>query len=60
MTPRMMIVAEVLEAALDAGDQMVIAACRRLRAADLIGWRKHHNPADYRLVVEFYEMACCE
>jgi hypothetical protein len=36
----------VLEAAKDAGDEMVIAACRRVIAADRIGWRKHGNPAD--------------
>jgi hypothetical protein len=51
--PRMMVTWQVLEAAKDAGDQLVIAACRRIIAADLIGWRKHGNPADYRLVLEF-------
>jgi hypothetical protein len=53
MSPKMMIVWQVLEAAKDAGDQMVIAACRRLIVANRIGWKKHANPADYRLVLEF-------
>lgn len=53
--PRMQIVWQVLEAAKDAGDDLVIAACRRLINADHIGWRKHANPADYRLVLTFAE-----
>lgn len=51
--PRMQIVWSVLEAAKDAGDTSVIAACRRIITADRIGWRKHGNPADLRLVMEF-------
>lgn len=53
MTPRMQITWQVLEAAKDAGDEMVIAACRRIITADRIGWRKHGNPADLRLVLTF-------
>ena len=30
------------------------AACRRIINADRIGWRKHGNPVDYRLVLDFY------
>ena len=41
MTPRMEITWTVLERAKDAGDAMVIAACRRIIAADRIDWRKH-------------------
>lgn len=52
-TPRMQIVWDVLEAAKDNDDQAVIAACRRLIEADRKGWKKHHNAADYRLVLEF-------
>jgi hypothetical protein len=33
----------------------VIGACRRLINADRIGWRKHANAADYRLVLAFAE-----
>lgn len=55
MNPRMQITWSVLEAALDAGDEMVIAACRRIITANIIGWRKHGSPVDYRLVLEFYE-----
>jgi hypothetical protein len=51
--PRMRITWAVLEAAKDAGDEMVIAACRRIIAADRIGWRKHGNPADLKLVYSF-------
>lgn len=54
MIPRMRIVWAVLDAAKDAGDEFVIAACRRLINADRIGWRKHHDPADYSLVLELY------
>jgi len=53
--PRMRITWEVLEAAKDAGDEMVIAACRRIITADRIGWRRHGNPADLRLVYSFAE-----
>jgi hypothetical protein len=51
--PRMRITWAVLEAAKDAGDEMVIAACRRVIAADRLGWRKHGNPADLKLVYSF-------
>lgn len=54
-SPRMQITWEVLEAAKDAGDQMLIAACRRIIIADRIGWRKHGNPADLRMVYAFAE-----
>lgn len=52
MTPRMAIAWEVLESAKDAGADVVIAACRRLIIADRRGWKRHHNPADYKLVIE--------
>lgn len=52
MTPRMMIVWQVLEAAKDTGDQTVINACRRLIVANRLGWKKHHIAADYTLVRE--------
>jgi hypothetical protein len=51
--PRMTITWEVLEAAKDAGDEMIIAACRRVITANRIGWRKHGNPADLRLILAF-------
>ena len=51
--PRMRITWAVLEAAKDVGDEMVIAACRRIITADRLGWRKHGNPADLRLVYSF-------
>lgn len=53
MTPRMRIVWDVLESAKDAGDIMVISACRRIIEADRIGWRKHGNKDDMALVMEF-------
>lgn len=53
MTPTMQIVWNVLEAAIDAGDQTVIAACRRLIVANRLGWRKHADAADVKLVQEF-------
>ena len=55
MAPRMQIVWEVLEAAKDAGDATVIAACRRLIVADRLGWRKHAREDDRRLVWAFAE-----
>lgn len=48
--PRMQMVWEVLEAARDAGDKAVVDACTRLIDADRRGWRKHHDPADWRLI----------
>jgi hypothetical protein len=54
MPPRMQIVWAVLEAATDVGDEIVIAACRRLIWTNTLGWRKHHRPEDWQLVREFY------
>ena len=54
-SPRMQITWQVLEAAKDAEDDMVIAACRRVIVADRLGWRRHGNPADLRLIYAFAE-----
>ena len=54
-TPRMQIVWQVLEAAKDNNDVLVINACRRLITADRIGWRKHHDPKDFAIVMAFVE-----
>jgi hypothetical protein len=51
--PRVRITWAVLEAAKDVGDEMVIAACRRIIVAERIGWRKHGDPADLELVYSF-------
>jgi hypothetical protein len=51
--PRMVITWQVLEAAIDADDPIVIAACRRVIEANRIGWRKHGNPYDLRLIYTF-------
>jgi hypothetical protein len=51
----MQIVWEVLEAAKDNGDAVVVAACRRLIRANTIGWRKRANPSDWKLVRSFAE-----
>lgn len=53
MSPKMRIVWEVLEAAKDAGDQMVIAACRKCIEADRLGWKKHHGAVPYKTVLAF-------
>jgi len=55
MNPRMHITWKVLEAAKDNADEFVIAACRRIIVADRIGWRKHGNPVDLRIVLAFAE-----
>jgi hypothetical protein len=52
-TPRMEIVWSVLEGAKDAGDLIVIAACRRLIEANRLGWRKYAQAADIQLVKAF-------
>ena len=52
--PRMTIVWQVLEAAKDAKDGTVIAACRRLIVANRLGWNKHADATDFRLVQAFY------
>jgi hypothetical protein len=33
----------------------VIAACRRIINADCIGWRRHRDKTDFRLVLAFYD-----
>lgn len=53
MTPRMQIVWNVLEAAKDAADPMVVGACRRLIVANRLGWRKHAAARDWELVQAF-------
>lgn len=53
--PRMQMVWDVLESALDNSDALVVGACRRLIAADRIGWRKHTDPGDWALVRSFVE-----
>jgi hypothetical protein len=54
-TPRMTIVWEVLEAAKDNGDEMVIAACRRLIWANTLGWKRHATANDKAIVFGFAE-----
>ena len=54
MNPRMTITWQVLEGAKSAGDEAVIAACRRIIRADRLGWKRHGDPADLALVLEFY------
>jgi hypothetical protein len=44
---------QVLEAAKDAGDQMVIDACRRVILADRLGWKKHGNSDDLQFILAF-------
>jgi hypothetical protein len=51
VTPRMQIVWDVLEAAKDNGDDLAIAACRRLIVADRLGWKKHADRGDIELVM---------
>lgn len=52
-TPRMEMVWSVLDGAKDAGDQVVIAACRRLIEANRLGWRKYAQAADIATVKAF-------
>jgi hypothetical protein len=54
-SPRMSIVWGVLEAAKDAQDQVVIAACRRLIWANTLGWKRHATVEDKALVFAFAE-----
>jgi len=51
--PRMTITWEVLEAAKDAGDEMMIATCRRVIVANRLGWRKHRTPGDLTRIYAF-------
>lgn len=52
-TPRMRIVHSVLECAIDACDETVISACRRLIDADRRGWRRHASRSDVAMVWAF-------
>jgi hypothetical protein len=56
LVPRMQIIWSVLEGPQDVGDDHMIAACRRLITADRIGWRRHHDPADWELVKLFADV----
>jgi hypothetical protein len=47
---------QVLEGAKDAGDAEVLAAARRLVRANMLGWGKHAQPADYEPVKAFAEL----
>lgn len=49
-TSHMAMVWQVLEGAKDAGDDMAVAACRRLIAANRLGWKKHARPEDVAVV----------
>lgn len=53
LTPKMQIVWDVLEAAKDNRDAVVIAACRRLIVANRLGWKRHAAQADKDLVYAF-------
>lgn len=55
MNPRMQITWSVLRRAKDAGDNLIVAACRRIIRADQLGWRKHGRKADLALVYSAYE-----
>jgi hypothetical protein len=50
-TPRMQMVWDVLEAAKQNADEIVVAACRRLIIADRLGWKKHAERSDIALVM---------
>lgn len=54
-SPKMQIIWNVLEAAKDNNDAMVIAVCRRLLWANILGWKKHARCDDIKLVLEFAE-----
>ena len=41
MTPRHMILLDVIEAAKDAGDRRILGFARELLMADRLGWKKH-------------------
>ncbi len=53
MTPRMMIIQRLLEEAKANDDMMVANVCRRLIRADRLGWAKHRDPADMKIVKAF-------
>lgn len=50
---RTQIIWRVLAEAIANQDQTVAGACRRLITADRLGWQRHADPADWRLVKEF-------
>jgi hypothetical protein len=50
LKPRLL---DALERAQDCEDEVVIAACRRLIIAYRLGWKKHHRPDDWRMLLEF-------
>jgi hypothetical protein len=53
MTPRKKMIFEVLDAAKDACDAEIVAACRRLMKADRLGWRKYADISDWAKIEAF-------
>ena len=53
--PRMFIIEDILERAIDCEDEFITGACRRLIIANRLGWQKHHDPRDWQLVKEMAE-----
>ena len=52
--PRMQIAQDVLEAARDAGDPVMVSVCRRVLTASRLGWKKHGDKTDLQLVLAFH------
>lgn len=56
MTPKMRIVWTVLEAAKSAGDEHIVALCRKCIEANRLGWKRHNGDAAFKIVREFYPL----
>lgn len=52
---RMSITWKVLEHARAAGDEQMVAICRRIIIANRSGWRSHRTPGDLRQVIAYYD-----
>ena len=51
---RKTIALEVLECAIDAGDDYVIAICRKAINAINFGWEKYGNEREFNIIHEFW------
>ena len=53
ISPRLQTIRDLKVRAIDAGDRVIVEACSRLQTADLLGWKRHHDPRDWKLVTSF-------
>ena len=51
---RKTIALEVLECAIDAGDDYIVSICRKAIIAARFGWKKYGNEREFNIIREFW------